>query len=169
MGLFDMFKSDDGATMTPHLAFTIALIFMMSADGEIDNEEVGHLLAVLGGQKSGNTIGVGAQNQALLDKAVKYRRQHSLDEFLTTATPLLTDSQRMCILMNLLDSSLADGTAEREEQTMFNQIMTAFGISEERFKPFFEVLVMKNDRSVFTNQDHPMNQPGYQVKLSGLG
>jgi uncharacterized tellurite resistance protein B-like protein len=167
MGLFDMFKTDAGDKMTPHLAFTTSLIYMMSADGEMDSEEVGHLLSVLGGQDDGKgTIGVGAQNQALLDSALKYRRKNSLDTFLTEATPLLSDAQKMCILCNLIDSSLADGQPEREEQEMFAKFLKAFSITEERFRPFFEVIVLKSDRSVFTNQTHPKNQPGYQVKLS---
>ena len=37
MGLFDMFRSDSGETMTPHLAFAISLIYCMGADGEMDN------------------------------------------------------------------------------------------------------------------------------------
>lgn len=167
MGLFDMFKGDSGEKMTPHKALATSLLYMMSADGEIDHEETGHLLAVLGGQDNGNgTVGVGAQNQALLESALKYRRSHSLDEFLQEATPLLSDAQRMCILVNLLDSSLSDGQPEREEQQTFGKFLQAFGISEVRFKPFFEVLVLKNDRTVFTQQDHPKNSAGYQVKLS---
>ena len=76
MGLFDMFKSDSGEKMTPHLAFATSLLYMMSADGEMDNEEVGHLLSVLGGQDDGRgTIGVGAQNQALLDSALYQARR----------------------------------------------------------------------------------------------
>jgi hypothetical protein len=71
----------------------------------------------------------------------------------------------MCIMVNLIDSSLSDGQAEPEEQAMFAQFLTAFGISEERFRPFFEVIVLKNDRAVFTNQAHPKNQAGYEVKL----
>ena len=63
MGLFDMFKGDSGEQMTPHLAFATALIYMMCADGEMDNEEIGHLLSVIGGQDQGGVIGVGAQNQ----------------------------------------------------------------------------------------------------------
>lgn len=168
MGLFDMFKGDTGEEMTPHLAFATALLYMMSADGEIDNEEVGHLLSVLGGSKRKGVIGVGQQNQALLDKAVQYRKSHSIDDFLSVVSPLLTDSQKMCMMMNLLDSSLSDGVAEPEEQALFNKFLQAFGISEERFKPFFEVIVVKNDRAVFTDQSHPKNQPGYEVKLSGL-
>lgn len=167
MGLFDMFKGDSGEKMTPHLAFATALLYMMSADGEIDNEEIGHLLSVLGGEDQGNgVIGVGAQNQKLLDNAVKYRRKNSVESFLQEAAPILSDAQKMCILVNLIDSSLADGTPEQEEQELFAKFLQAFGISEERFRPFFEVMALKNDRSVFTNQSHPKNQPGYQVKLS---
>jgi uncharacterized tellurite resistance protein B-like protein len=167
MGLFDMFKSDSGDKMTPHLAFATSLIYMMSADGEIDHEEIGHLLSVLGGADQGNgTVGVGAQNQALLDNAVKYRRKNSIDTFLQEATPLLSDAQKMCMLVNLIDSSLVDGQPEPEEQVLFGKFLQAFGVSEERFRPFFEIMVLKNDRTVFTNQSHPKNDPSYQVKLS---
>ena len=167
MGLFDMFKGDTGAQMTPHLAFATSLLYMMSADGEMDHEEVGHLLSVLGGSDDGRgNIGVGANNQALLDNALKYRRKNSVETFLTEATPLLSDAQKMCILVNLIDSSLADGQLEPEEQMLFGKFLQAFGVSEERFRPFFEVIALKNDRSVFVNQNHPSNQPGYQVRLS---
>ena len=167
MGLFDMFKSDSGDKMTPHLAFVTSLIYMMSADGEIDHEEIGHLLSVLGGQDQGNgTVGVGAQNQALLDNAVKYRRKNPIDTFLQEAAPLLSDAQKMCILVNLIDSSLVDGQPEPEEQALFGKFLQAFGVSEARFRPFFEVIVLKNDRSVFTNQNHPKNDASYQVKIS---
>jgi len=169
MGLFDMFRNDTGVEMTPHLAFVISLLYMMSADGEIDNEEIGHLLSVLGGQDQGNgVIGVGSQNKALLDAAVKYRRNNSVDTFLAVAVPLLSDAQKICILTNLLDSSLSDGTPEPEEQALFGKFLNAFGIAESRFRPFFEVIVIKNDRSVFTNKHHRMNQPGFEVRLSGV-
>ncbi len=165
MGLFDLFKGDKGETMTPHLAFATALLYMMASDGEMDNEEIGHLLSVLGGAKNGNSIGVGANNQDLLNRAYKYMRSTPLETFLAEATPLLSDAQKMCILLNLLDSSLADGVPEREEQIIFDKIMRSFGISEERFAPFFEVIVAKCDRSVFIDPRHPKNDPSYQVTL----
>ena len=37
MGLFDMFKSDSGEKLTQHLALATSLLYMMSADGEIDH------------------------------------------------------------------------------------------------------------------------------------
>lgn len=166
MGLFDLFKSDSGDKMTPHLAFATSLLYMMSADGEIDNEEVGHLLSVIGGQDDGSgSIGVGGQARDLLDSALKYRRNNSIDTFLQAATPLLSDAQKMCILVNLIDSSLVDGQPEPEEQQLFGKFLNAFGISEERFRPFFEVIMLKNDRSVFTNANHPKNDSSYRVQL----
>jgi uncharacterized tellurite resistance protein B-like protein len=164
MGLFDMF-SGDSEEMTPHFAFATSLIYMISADGSIENEEVGQLLAVLGGEDSGGTIGVGANNRQLLDRAIRYRQKNDVDKFLSEATPILTDAQKMCILTNILDSSLSDGDAAIEEQQLFGQFLQAFDISEERFKPFFDVIALKNDRSVFTQKNHPSNEAGYTVKL----
>jgi len=166
MGLFDLFKGDKGETMSPHLAFAISLLYMSSSDGEMDPEEVGHILAVLGGEEESGIIGVGANNRALLDRAYRYRTKHTAEEFLREITPVLTDAQKMTILVNLVDSSLADGTPEREEQELFAKFLAAFGVSEERFRPFFEVIALKNDRSVFLKPNSPKNQPGYEVKLS---
>lgn len=166
MGLFDMFKGDSGDQMTPHLAFATSLLYMIAADGEFDNEEIGQLLAVLGGEKSGGSIGVGANNRALLDSAQRYMSKNSIDQFLAEAAPLLSDAQKMCILTNLVDSSLSDGQAEPEEQAMFAKFLQAFEISEERFQPFFEVLALKHDRSVFTADNHPKNDPNFRVSLS---
>ncbi len=167
MGLFDMFKSDKSDQMTPHLAFAISLLYCMAADGEMDNEEVGHLLSVLGGESSGGSIGVGANNRVLLENAQRYIRKNRPDAFLREATPMLSDAQKICILMNLVDSALSDGQPEREEQELISQFQVAFGISDERFAPFFQAIMIKNDRAVFMNQNHPSNAPGFLVTLPG--
>lgn len=169
MGLFDMFKGDNTRNengMNPHFAFATSLLYMMGSDGEYDNEEIGQLLAVLGGKKKGGTVYIGGNNDDLMEKAIKYVQRHSVDQFLTEAAPVLSDAQKLCILTNLVDSSLSDGTAERQEQQLFDKFLKAFGVSEERFKPFFEVIVLKNDRSVFLDKNHPNNRSGYQVTLS---
>ena len=101
----------------------------------------------------------------MFGRAIKYVRKNSVDTFLTEAAPILTDAQKMCIMVNLIDSSLADGEPEREEQELFAKFLTAFDITEDRFRPFFEVIVLKNDRSVFIDQNHPKNQAGYKVSL----
>ncbi len=138
MGLFDMFKGGNNEEMTPKLAFAAALLYMMSADGQIEEEEVGQLISALGGDR------------ATLDAALKYARKHPVDAFLPQAAAILSEPQKLCILTNLADSLLADGNAAAAEQALFNRFLSGFGVSEEQFRPYFEVIVVKNDRSVFT-------------------
>ncbi|WP_371323140.1 TerB family tellurite resistance protein [Dechloromonas sp. ZY10] len=137
MGLFDMFKGSNNEEMTPKLAFAAALLYMMSADGQIEEEEVGQLISALGGDR------------ATLDAALKYARKNPVDAFLPQAAAVLSESQKLCILTNLADSLLADGNAAAAEQALFNRFLSGFGIGEEQFRPYFEVIVVKNDRSVF--------------------
>lgn len=137
MGLFDMFKGDAAQEMTPKLAFASALIYMMSSDGQVEEEEIGQLISALGGDRP------------LLDAAFKYVRKNNVDAFLQQAAPVLSEPQKLCVLTNLCDSLLADGSAAQAEQALFGRFLAAFAISEERFRPYFEVIALKNDRSVF--------------------
>lgn len=164
MGLFDMFKSS-GPEMTPHLALACSLIYMIAADGVVEPEEVGQLMSVIGSGQ-GKGLGGNTNSKALLETALKYTRGKGPDQFLTEAAPKLTDAQKMCILVNLCDSLLSDGEADPAEQSLFLKFLNAFGVDEARFKPYMEVIALKNDRSVFTKKDHPKNTSGYKVSLS---
>ena len=137
MGLFDMFKGDAADAMTPKMALGASLIYMMSADGSVEQEELGQLVSVLGGDR------------AALDNAVKYVRKSNVDTFLQTAPALLSEPQKRCILINLCDSLLADGSAAQQEQALFGRFLTAFGFTEESFRPHFETIALKNDKTVF--------------------
>ena len=137
MGLFDMFKGDAAQTVTPKIALWASLLYMMSADGDVEQEEIGQLVSVLGGDR------------AALDNALKYVRKTGLDTFLQTVPAILSEPQKRCILINLCDSLLADGAAAPQEQALFGRFMTAFGFSEEAFRPYFETIALKNDKSVF--------------------
>ncbi|CAM5719584.1 Tellurite resistance protein TerB OS=Lysinibacillus sphaericus OX=1421 GN=LS41612_12790 PE=4 SV=1 [Lysinibacillus sphaericus] len=54
--------------MNPHFAFVTSLLYMMGADGEYDNEEIGQLLSVIGGKKKGSTVYVGGNHNDLMDQ-----------------------------------------------------------------------------------------------------
>lgn len=136
MGLFDMFKSSGEEEMTPKLAFATSMLFMVGADGEIGDEEIGQLVAALGGDAK------------LLERAIKYARKVSLENFLQQAGGMLSQQQKLYILTNLCDSLLADGHAEPQEQALFEKFLQAFKISQEEFRPYFSVIAFKNDRNV---------------------
>jgi len=136
MGLFDAFKNES-LKLTPRLALASGLLYMISSDGEIRPEEIGHLELVLNGDKD------------LIDLAVKYIRAVEYEKFLAEAAALLNHDQKLCLLVNMADSLMSDGKADEEEQIMFTETLVAFGFEEEGFKSYFEIIALKNDRSVF--------------------
>jgi len=151
MGLFDMFKGDKGQEMTPHKALTCSMLYVMASDGEIDPEEVGQLLSVIGGENRNGTIVVGGSNPNLLRESVEYIRKNSWTSFLDQIKEanILNEEQKLYIVTNMLDSSLSDGQAESQEGQMIMRFCEAFGISESQFKPYYDVIVFKNNRKIF--------------------
>jgi len=120
----------------PFLILTIAVIYMMASDGEIDEEELGQLQSIVAG------------DEELFRNAVTYVKKNPLDHFLAEAAPLLNDSQALCVLVNMADSLLANGRADPEELKLFHKALIAFGWSVEAFSPYFDTLAVKNDHSI---------------------
>lgn len=138
MGLFDMFKGGGATEITPRRALTVSLIYCMGSDGEIDPEEVGHLMSVLGRNATRDE----------LDRCLKYARATPIEKFLEEATPKLDPTQRMCILLNMIDSAMSDGEAEEGERQLIERFQQGFGIDYAGLEPHFRALAIKNDRRV---------------------
>jgi len=156
MGLFDSFKSS-APTMNSQHAFVTSLIYMVAADGVFEEDEIIQLAGALGQFPN---------YKDLLDWSIKYHKKNEIDQFLNEASPLLSDTQKITILINLADSLTSDGDADPREQALFHKFLSAWNISEDRFRPFFEVISMKNDRTVFLNQGDRRNDPNHRVSLS---
>ncbi len=159
-------KAEVKKDLDPQLAFVVSLLYMIASDGVIQNEEIGQLLAVLGGEEGEDgEMKIGDQNEKLLRSAQVYVENNTIDNFLSEVSPMINDVQKMSILINICDSLLSDGKAEAGEQKLFSKFMKAFNISEERFQPFFEMLILKNDRTVFTYKEHPKCRSDYKVLI----
>ena len=81
--------------MTPSLAFAISLIYCVTVDRDVDAHEVGQLISAFGGKVSPDLIEVGATHRDLFHRAVQYVRTSKSDDFLTEATLILTETQRL--------------------------------------------------------------------------
>ncbi|MFM7523915.1 MAG: TerB family tellurite resistance protein [Betaproteobacteria bacterium] len=135
MGLFDMFKGAP-PELTPKLSLAVGLLHMINADGHVEAEEIGNVLQALGNDK------------ALLDAAGRYARAKDIDSYLAESAKLLSADQKMCILLNLYDSLLADGVAAPEEQILFSRFLAAYGVSEQTIEPYTLGIALKNKREV---------------------
>jgi uncharacterized tellurite resistance protein B-like protein len=135
--------------MTPRLAFAVSLIYCVAVDREVDAREVGRLVSAFGGKVAPDLIEAGASYRTLFFRAVEYVQAHEPDDFLAEATPLLTSDQRLCILLNMADSVMADSKAEPDERKLFATFQRAFGIPDERLRPLFEAILLKNELQIF--------------------
>ncbi|KAA0596819.1 TerB family tellurite resistance protein [Azospirillum lipoferum] len=136
--MFDMFKGNAPLELNPRRALVVSLVYCMGSDGEIDPEEVGHLVSVLGR---------GATREEL-ERCFKYARSTPPDSFLAEVTPKLNQQQRLCILLNMIDSAMADGEAEQGERDLIIRFQQAFGFDDVTLRPYFEALTAKNSRFV---------------------
>ena len=132
----DEVEPDEPIELTPFLSLAAALLYMLMADGEIDDHESSQLQAVIGG------------NQDVLELAYEYVETVSLDQFLNDALPVLSNEDKLCILCNLCDCLLADGVCQAVEEELFQKICGSFGYSKKSFSPYYSAIALKNEKSL---------------------
>jgi uncharacterized tellurite resistance protein B-like protein len=123
--------------LTPYLSLIVAILYMMAADDEISEQECNHLLSVFGG------------DQQILQRALKYVESKSVDEFLTEIPEVVEGENRLCILLNVCDSSMSDGDFSKSEMILFSRMLSSLGYDKNSFKPYFDTISLKNKHSVF--------------------
>lgn len=132
LGSFENFI--ESKQLTPQLAMAVAILYMMSVDGSMAEEEIGQLNVVIG------------RSDGLLKAALKYVRSIKFQQFVSEAAALLNTAQKLCILMNVCDSMMSDGEVASIEMDLFRRMLTAFNFSEEKFQPYFNILSRKNEK-----------------------
>ena len=128
-------------TPSPHLAMASTLLFMMAADGDITDEEIGQLQAVIGGF------------EGLQAAAMKKVREDTLGQFLRAASPSLNEDQKLLILVNVADSMMSDGSIGIAEQNLFDNIQEDFRVSKSRLSPYLKAIEVKNLKPFSTDVD----------------
>ncbi|MCF8148769.1 MAG: TerB family tellurite resistance protein [Sulfuritalea sp.] len=128
--------SFDHLELMPPLILAASLLYMMAADGDIDEAESSQLQSVLG------------DNEELLSCAISYVQSVPLDQFLKEAPEVLSAQDKLCILTNVCDSLLSDGSAAAAELELFARFLSGFQISDEAFAPYYQAIALKNDKSV---------------------
>jgi uncharacterized tellurite resistance protein B-like protein len=122
--------------LDPKLIMAASLIYMSSVDGTIAQQEWGQLKTVVGG------------DDKLLEKALDYVRETSVDEFLDIASSTLNKEQKICILFNVYDSLHSDEVAEPEELELFEKFLSKLSIEREEINQSLEAIFIKNNLAV---------------------
>ena len=88
-----------------------------------------------------------------------------LKTFAQEAADQLSPGQKLCIFSNIFDMALADGVMRSGEKNVLDVIRVAFEIDVKITKAMMEILVLKNDTSIFSNAVHPHNEPDYKPRV----
>ena len=131
-GEFEPITSDKLSELTPHLAMAVSIVYMMSADGTIGQEEIGQLETMIG------------EFEGLQQYALQFVRKVKRNDFLSQAKHVLDKQQRLCVLLNVCDSMMSDESVGILEDKLFVTMLDAFAVKESAFKKYYEVLELKN-------------------------
>jgi uncharacterized tellurite resistance protein B-like protein len=131
-GEFELITSDKLSDITPHLAMAVSIVYMMSADGTIGQEEIGQLETMIG------------EFEGLQQYALQLVRKVKRIDFLNQAKHALDKQQRLCVLLNVCDSMMSDESVGMLEDKLFVSMLDAFLVKESAFKKYYEVLELKN-------------------------
>lgn len=133
MGLFDGAAPRE-ARLTPGLALGGALVFIAAAEGDVNDDAIGHMARVL-------------RTDVLFQSSVQYAARHSFEAFIAEAARTLDPAQRLCVFLNVVDLVTLRGAPGIDEETRLRQLIEAFELSEETLRPAIETLIAKNNIS----------------------
>lgn len=122
--------------LTPSLVLATALLYMIVCNGEVEQSEIDQWKSAIGA------------NADLARCAVDCVQTVPLDQFLGSAAAALSNADKLCILTNVCDAMLSDGESDAAEFDLLVHCTEGFGISDDQFHPFYEAMVIKNDKSV---------------------
>jgi len=114
------------------MAMAVSIVYMMSADGSIGQEEIGQLETMVG------------EFEGLQEFALKIVRKIKRSDFLNQAKHVLDKQQRLCVLLNVCDSMMSDESIGILEDKLFVSMLDAFSVKDSAFKKYYEVLELKN-------------------------
>ena len=135
----------DDIRLTPYLSVVIAILYMMAADGDISDRESSQLQSVIGADAE------------TLHRAIAYAETRSVDQFLQDVPPVLDTKARLCLLMNVCDSLMADGELSFTELQLFDRLVAALGYTRAGFQPYFDAIALKDRTSVLGDFDAAAN------------
>lgn len=153
--------------MDPLFILTTSLFYMAQADGLQDAAEHESILASI---RSPEYLSTGTLRKldALVQRAQQFALVTTVEDFLPQ-TDVLTDAQRIATLMRMVELSGVDGKLTRSEMALMHQFRAHWNISETRFKPFLDMILLRCDLGVFTDPNHPTAAAGHRVTLSQDG
>lgn len=145
-----------------------ALAYVVDADSKTTLEEKAKMLTVLGKHVARGEI-TPHQLKGLTDDAFNHAAMVPVERFIDDIVEGLTPAQKASLVINLYDTMLVDGQVATGERTVIDKFVGAFEMSRNTIRALREVLMLKNDTGLFTDPNHPFNEPSFRLDLQLIG
>ena len=89
-------------------------------------------------------------------------------DFLNESDKILTDTQKLMIVTNLLDISMIDGVDDKDEEDMITSFVNVWGVDVNTLMQIHQVLTLKNDKKIFLDNDYVKNNPDFKFSIKFL-
>ena len=150
--------------MTPLEMLVTSLAYLMKGDGQVSAEERAKLLAIL--NKHVGMKHVQPENlKKMVAAAFSHARTVPVEVFAAESAQVLSPGQKMAIFANLYDVSLADGEVRGGESRVLDIFKGTYELDTNQVSAMKEVILVKNDTTVFTSMGHPHNDPMFKLRV----
>jgi len=151
-------------TQSPLFLLATSMAYLIEADTRTTFEEKAQLAAALGKHVSSGEISR-EELHAIVADAFDYAEDNSVDSFLVDLGTTLTPGQKTAVIINMYDAMLVDGSVAVGEKRVMQKFVNSFGLGRNTMKVIREIIMIKNDTTVFTDQSHPQNDPKYVLDV----
>jgi uncharacterized tellurite resistance protein B-like protein len=129
--------SERGQKPEPMAILAAALMFVSKIDNTINKEEDFYIVSLL------------EHNKEFLQKGLSYFKTNTFDGIIEDSKRL-SNIQQLCILSNMIELAMRDGSFSGIEQKMINKYVSELGIDLSQYETIKEVLLIKNRISAMT-------------------
>ncbi len=122
--------------ISPQIILAAAMMFVAAVDKNITPEENAYIATIFKG------------NHGILNKALAIHKTTSYEDFLKVARKDLSNDQKTCIMANMVEIAMLDGTYLSEEQEIVEKFVSSMGISRMNYNSIMNALLVKNNISI---------------------
>ncbi len=150
--------------MTPMQILMTALAYVVLADKKALPEERANLAALMGKHVTKKDL-LPSQIQQLTSEAFDYAMVTPFEEFLPTIESRLRPAQIASILANMYEVMIVDGNIVAREKELIDAFYKFFDMDRRLIGAMREILMVKNDTTMFLRDDHPLNGRDFKFKF----
>lgn len=150
--------------LTPLQALAVAAAYVVMADKKALPEERASLVSLFGKHVSRRELS-STQIQRMTADAFAYVAKYDFEKYLMSIEATLSPGQAISVLANMYETMIVDGHVIAREQELVEQFYRFFDIDRRVVKTMREILMVKNDTSLFLRDDHPNNSRDFRFSF----